>query len=127
MPHYSPSLHFRQGRACWPARMGAPRGARVRACWPAGPRPCPAWGSRALSPTWLRQPALLASLCSPFSGVFPFLDRYISLAQNIGYVNIKPMTKYCPVFMLSFSSVQQDRNSGLSRNYGAAIREKSVQ
>ena len=35
-----------------------------------------------------------------------FLDRYISLA---------------------LAGMQQDRNSGLARNYGAAIREKSVQ
>ena len=41
-----------------------------------------------------------------FSGVFQFLDRYISLARNIGYVTIKPMTKYCPVFMLSLADVQ---------------------
>ena len=53
-----------------------------------------------------RGAALLASLCSPFSGVFQFLDRYISLARNIGYVTIKPMTKYCPVFMLSLADVQ---------------------
>ena len=33
----------------------------------------------------------------------------------------KPMTKYCPVFMLSLAGVQQDRNSGLARNYGAAL------
>ena len=49
-----------------------------------------------------------------WGGDMPFLDQYISLARNIGYVTIKPMTKYCPVFMLSLAGVQQDRNSGLA-------------
>ena len=91
-----------------------------------------------------RGAALLASLCSPFSGVFQFLDRYISLARNIGYVTIKPMTKYCQVFMLSLAdkreiaalpaitvlrfeknrssgNVQKGQNFGLALNIGPAF------
>ena len=37
------------------------------------------------------------------------------------------MTKYCPIFILSLAGMQQDRNSGLARNYGAPICQKSVQ
>ena len=66
-------------------------------------------------------------LRSPFSRVAPYFDRYICLARYIRYGTIKPVTKYCPIFILSLASVQQDRNSGLTRNDGAAICEKSVQ
>ena len=100
MPHYSPPLPFRRGRegcAGQPARVparesrtcalaGVPRpapGSLPRMCVLAGvPRPSPS------HPLGCDSPAFLASLCSPFSRVFQFLDRYISLARNIGYVTI---------------------------------------
>ena len=119
MPHYSPPLPFQRGRAGCPCVLASPRGrpapgrGRVRARWPACQSPCPARGSRALAPTWLQQPRASRQSVLP---IFPFLDRYISLARNIGYVTIKPMTKYCPVLMLYLAGVQQDRNSGLARN-----------
>ena len=71
-------------------------------------------------------PMASSRLCSPFSGVVPSFDRYICLARNIGYQTIKPMTKYCPIFILSLAGVQQERNS-LACNYGAPICEKLVQ
>ena len=90
MPHYSPPLPFRRGRAGCPCVLASPRGRLARGsrtCVLAGvPRPAP---SHSLD---CDSPAFLASLCSPFSGVFQFLDRYISLARKIGYVTIKPMT-----------------------------------
>ena len=53
--------------------------------------------ARARSRPWLSVPPstpwIPSSLCSPLSGVVPSFDRYICLAQNIGYVTIKPMTK----------------------------------
>ena len=105
MPHYSPPLPFRRGRALCPCMLASPRGARLRgrglarcvACpgLPPG-RAFPAWQSgvavRAGQPAGAPgsgvvdvragcdSPAFLASLCSPFSRVFQFLDRYISLA-----------------------------------------------
>ena len=90
MPHYSPPLPFRRGRAGCPCVLASPRGCPARGsrtCALAGvPRPAPS------HPLGCDSPAFLASLCSPFSGVFQFLDRYISLARKIGYVTIKPMT-----------------------------------
>ena len=90
MPHYSPPLPFRRGRAGCPCVLASPRGRPARGsrtCALAGvPRPAPS------HPLGCDSPAFLASLCSPFSGVFQFLDRYISLARKIGYVTIKPMT-----------------------------------
>ena len=117
MPHYSPPLPFRLGRAGCLCLLASTLGGRGRSRWlvcpgtrPASrphtcvlagvPRPAPS------HPLGCDSPAFLASLCSPFSRVFQFLDRYISLARNIGYVTIKPMTKYCPVFMLSLADVQ---------------------
>ena len=97
MLHFPPPLPFRRP-ACARAR-GRHRGL---ACWQASPHPG-------------------VGVMVPFSGVVPFLDRYISLTLNIGYVTIKPMTKYCPVFMLSLAGVQQDRNKGLACNYAAPI------
>ena len=70
MPHYSPPLPFQQDergeRACWPVSAGGRCGVCGQARCP-GPHPgCP------------DSPTLLASLCSRFSGVFQFLDRFIS-------------------------------------------------
>ena len=121
--------------AGWRGQARAPGRGRVRARWPAGQRPCPARGSRTgtarlrmgveeeCARTGDSNPGCnypvrgyspsMQFFCAPlfssppfFSGVFHFLDRYISLARNIGYVTIKPMTKYCPVFMLSLADVQ---------------------
>ena len=126
-PPAAPRARVADVQAGWRAHARELDCVRLCARLPAGQHPCPAWVRAPSHPLCCDDPALLASLCSPFSGVFPFLHRYISLARNIGYVTIKPMTKYCLVFMLSLAGVQQDRNSGLVRNYGAAIREKSVQ
>ena len=130
MPHYSPPLPFR--RACWPARMDARRGGRGRARWLAcpGPRPGSRKGTCALAGRPLAGALRLSArprthlavtaprfspVCAPLlAEFFHFLTRYISLAQNIGYVTIKPMTKYCLVFRLSLAGVQQNRNSGLT-------------
>ena len=79
MPHYSPPLPFRRGRAGCPCVLASRWGRPARGSAPSHPLGCDS-------------PAFLASLCSPFSGVFQFLDRYISLARKIGYVTIKPMT-----------------------------------
>ena len=67
MPHYSPPLPFRRGRAGCPCLLASPaRGSRT--CVLAGvPRPS--------HPLGCDSPAFLASLCSPFSGVFQYLDR----------------------------------------------------
>ena len=84
MPHYSPPLPFRRGRAGCPCVLASPLGRPAqgsRTCALCGvPRPAPS------HPLGCDSPAFLASLCSPFSGVFQFLDRYISLARKIGYV-----------------------------------------
>ena len=122
MPHYFPPLPYRRGRVGCPYMVARGQPAPAPS---AGVAVVHAGGRAAAEHRAGVVNVLLASLCSPFSGVFPFLDRYISLAQNIRYVIIKPMTKCCPVFMLSLAGVQQDRNSILARNYGAAIREKS--
>ena len=65
-------------------------------------------------------------LRSPFCGVVPSFDQYNCLGRNTGYGSIKPMTKYCPIFILSLVGVQQDRNSGLASNFGASFCEKSA-
>ena len=96
MPHYSPPLPFRGGRSGCPCVLDTPRGHQE-------------WGSQMSTLAGVPRPAPRVparQLCSPFSGVFQFLDRYISLARNIRYVTIKPMTKYCPVFILSLADVQ---------------------
>ena len=74
MPHYSPPLPFRRGRAGCLCLLASPaQGSRT--CVLAGmPRPAPS------HPLGCDSPAFLASLCSPFSGAFQFLDRYIGLA-----------------------------------------------
>ena len=133
MPHYSPSLPFRPGRAgcscvlaslhgrpvngsrtCRLASMPRPAlrftaayvpGTGARSCKLAS-EPAPAAWCAPSNPLGCDSPMLLASLCSPFSGVFPFLDGHISLARNIRCETIKPMTKYCPVFMLSLADMQ---------------------
>ena len=46
------------------------------------------------------------------------------LARNIRYATIMPITKYCPIFILSLAGVQQD--SGLARNYSAPICQKTI-
>ena len=135
MPHYSPPLPFRRGRAGCPFMLArgqtarAQRGVAVvcagrrapgraqghdrgRARWLGGRRPCPAWGSRTCT---------LAGGPSPVPDAGVASGRGLLRARNIRYVTIKPMTKYCPVFMLSLAGVPQDRNSGLVRNYDAAI------
>ena len=83
----------RGSRSC--ALCGVPRPApRVAAAYVrAGRRARARCGGRGRAhPLGCDSPAFLASLCSPFSGVFQFLDRFISLARKIGYVTIKPMT-----------------------------------
>ena len=116
-------------RACAPAPGGQaglrPRARKARALAPgvqhgapgAAPRRRGAWGDPPMAFPDFLQIALSAES----------FDRYIYLARNIGYGTIKPMTKYCPIFILSLAGVQQNRNIGLACNYGAAICEKSVQ
>ena len=146
MPHYSPPLPFRGAergaRACWPARAGARLGGRgCAAGWRAQPAPS--------HPLGCDSPAFLASLCSPFSGVFQFLDRYISLARKIGYVTIKPMTNTARYLCFSWlicnkrekavlpaitvlrfeknrssGNVQKRQNFGLALNIGPAISDR---
>ena len=107
MPRYSSPLHFRWGRAGCPCVLASPRGRPARGSRTYSLAGAPAAYCVPSHPLGCNRAALLASLCSPFSGVFlQFLDRYISLARSIGYVTIKPMTKYCPVFMLSLADVQ---------------------
>ena len=94
---YSPSMHFFWGgdmpRYSPPLPSGGAERGPVRAAQPAGP---PARGSRTCALAGVPRARALAPthpfLCSPFSVVFQFLDRYISLARKIGYVTIKPMT-----------------------------------
>ena len=121
MPHYSPPLPFwraeRGAHVCWPAGACAPLGGCGRARLLACPGPC--HGSRPRTCVLAGRPAPVPA--------WAVARPLTHLAPNIGYVTIKPMTKYCQVFMLSLAGVQQDRNSGLACNYGAAIREKSVQ
>ena len=134
MPHYSPPLPFQRGRAgaraCLPARGGARLGGRGRALG-------------------CDSPAFLASLCSPFSGVFQFLDRYISLARKIEYVTIKPMTNTARYLCFSWlmcnrrekaawpaitvlrfeknrssGNVQKGQNFGLALNIGPAFSDR---
>ena len=143
MPHYSPPLPFWRGRVGCPCVLASPRGRPARGsrtCTLAGmPRLAPrvtaayvrtGWrvrahdqrGGRAPShPLGCDSPALLASLCYPFSGVFPFLDRYISLARKIRYVTIKPGICF------PWLACNKTEIAALPCNYGAAIREKSVQ
>ena len=83
MPRYSPPLPFRRGRAGGPCVLPSPRGPPAR-----GSRTCALAGVPRPAPWHPTHPFL----CSPFSVVFQFLDRYISLARKIGYVTIKPMT-----------------------------------
>ena len=74
--------------------QGIRPGPRRRTCAMArGRAPVPGAGVTVLCSVWRAQAhAPGRSLCPPFSGVFQFLDRYISLARKIGYVTIKPMT-----------------------------------
>ena len=95
-----------------------------------GARVCPhgeCEGKRDIVEHWAAHPwfsQTFSILHSPFSRVAPSFYQYICLAQNIGYGTIKLMTN---IFILSLAGVQQDRNSGLSHNYGATICEKWVQ
>ena len=150
MPHYSPPLPFRRGRAGCPCVLASPRGRPARGsrtCALAGvPRPAPS------HPLGCDSPAFLASLCSPFSRVFQFLDRYItciSLARKIGYVTIKPMTNTAryvcfswlmcnkrekaalpAITVLQFEknrssgNVQKGQNFGLALNIGPAFSDR---
>ena len=147
MPHYSPPLPFRRGRAGCPCVLPSPRGRTARGsrtCALAGvPRPAPS------HPLGCDSPAFLASLCSPFSGVFQFLDRYISLARKIGYVTIKPMTNTARYLCFSWlmcnrrekeawpaitvlrfeknrssGNVQKGQNFGLALNIGPAFSDR---
>ena len=149
MPHYSPPLPFRWGQAGYPCVLPSPRGRPARGsrtCALAGvPRPAPS------HPLGCDSPAFLASLCSPFSGVFQFLDRYISLARKIGYVTIKPMTNTARYLCFSWlmynrrekaawpaitvlrfeknrssGNVQKGQNFGLALNIGPAFSDRNI-
>ena len=97
-----------------PGRHSVALAARQSGAWVQGSTGRPAHGFPRLS-----------SDCAPL--LLHLLTQYICLTRNTGYETIKPMTKYCPIFILFLTGVQQDRNIGLARNYGAAICEKSVQ
>ena len=132
----------RGARACCPAGGGARLGGRGHARWLACPGPRPGTRLAVTAPRF-------SPVCSPFSGVFQFLDRYISLARKIGYVTIKPMTNIArylcfswlmcnrrekavwPAIMVlrfeknrSSGNVQKGQNFGLVLNIGPAFSDR---
>ena len=140
MPRYSPPLPFRRGRAGCPCVLPSPRGPPAR-----GSRTCALAGVPRPAPWHPSHPFL----CSPFSVVFQFLDRYISLARKIGYVTIKPMTNTARYLCFSWlmcnrrekaawpaitvlrfeknrssGNVQKGQNFGLALNIGPAFSDR---
>ena len=101
MPHYSPPLLFRRCRAGCQCMQASLRPCLALGSWTSTLavvlRPAPLVPARprlrlsARPRTHLAVTALhFSPVCAPLL-VFQFLDRYISLARNIGYVTIKPI------------------------------------
>ena len=153
MPHYSPPLPFRRGRAGCPYVLACPGGRPtrgLRTCTLAGvPRPAPriaaayvrtgwrarvhAWRGGRGRARWLAcpcpRPGSQPRMCALAGGRAPsatIADGRGTLEDGRGG-RIRPRCRRARTRFLVRPLAPTWPNSGLARNYGAAIREKSVQ